>query len=323
MGPRALTGAAGVSVTATVIAPGSPCAAGGIAYTSSTGVNYVCNGAAGVIGSLERPASPDSTGATEPTRATGPIASPSLGASSSNPAHSCAAILAALPGSPTGVYWLQDTAATMVGPYQAYCDMTTSGGGWTLVWSNLRGGIGKPTTNITWVRAINTLPIYRGTPSLDLQSFEVYVGLSHWTPLGPAGQLRYEWTHDYGFTVDERVICNMTLSAAANYTIAVSGCLQPVGNGGAGISGYNDNEPFSTWDADHTGHGCANSLGNEPWWYNDCWNGAMMGYGETGSSGNFVQGSNWVWISGALAASWGVPDSSGATGAGNGWMFVR
>lgn len=105
--------------------------------------------------------------------------------------------------------------------------MTTSGGGWTLVWSNLKGGIGKPATQITWVRSINSLPVYRGTPTGDLQSFEVYTGLSHWTPLAPSGQLRYDWTHDYGFAADERQICSFTLNASVNYTIALTVARKP------------------------------------------------------------------------------------------------
>ena len=45
--------------------------------------------------------------------------------------------------------------------FEVYCDMITDGGGWTLVWSNLRGGSNKPTTSLNWDNAINTIPIYQ------------------------------------------------------------------------------------------------------------------------------------------------------------------
>jgi hypothetical protein len=50
-GDPGATGSAGQSVTSAVEAPGANCATGGVRYSSSSGVSYVCNGAAGGGGS--------------------------------------------------------------------------------------------------------------------------------------------------------------------------------------------------------------------------------------------------------------------------------
>jgi hypothetical protein len=209
--------------------------------------------------------------------------------------------------------------SSAVAASQWYCDMTTDGGGWTLVWSNLRGGTNEPPTGMTWARAIGTLPVYDGIPTADIASFEVFTGLSHWGPLAPGGQFRTDWAHDYGVAVDERVECNFALAAQSNYALNLSACTQEVGTVQPGLVTYHNGHPFSTYDADHsvTGH-CGTTYSYSPFWYVNCWSGSIMGWGDNPSSVSYI-GAYWV----GSADAWGTSDSAGATGAGNGWYLVR
>lgn len=238
-----------------------------------------------------------------------------LGESESNPSTSCAALLTGRPGIASGPYWLKPPTAKAA--FRAYCDMTNEGGGWTLVWSNLRGGRGKPVTDIQWAAAINTLPLARGTLSADLESFQVYTGLAHWTPLAPAGKLRYDWMPNYGQNIDQRAVMTFRLDPAQNYKITLSAFVQSVGNAPPGLWTAHNGVQFTTYDADHDQHdtNCASHYNNSPWWYTACWSGSINGNGESDSASHY-NGAYWA----GSATSWGA---AGGAGAGNGWIYVK
>jgi len=66
------------------------------------------------------------------------------GSNAARAATSCRFVLAAAPGSPSGLYWIRPDAA--VPPRRLYCDMTSDGGGWTQVFKLNDGTTGDPST---------------------------------------------------------------------------------------------------------------------------------------------------------------------------------
>lgn len=182
---------------------------------------------------------------------------PGHGGSPTTPATSCADMHSKVAAAASGVYWVKPTISSIA--FRVYCEMTTDGGGWTLVWSNLRGGRGKVTTELPWGAAINTLPRVRGELSADLESFEVYTGLKHWAGLSPGGLLRYDWAKGYrkdidnGSTIDQSYRCPYTLDSALNYRISflTASCAHLVGAVEPGLVLGNNGDQFTTYDQDH------------------------------------------------------------------------
>ncbi len=232
-----------------------------------------------------------------------------------NPALSCWDIRAKSPFAADGVYWLDPDGGGPIAPFQALCDMTTDGGGWTLVWSNLRGGTGKHETSMNWATATKTQPLVKGTIGADKEKFQVYTGLSLWVEMLQLGQgeLRYTWANDFGSAIDQAAMCKVTLNASANYTISLTNCKQLVGSTMMGLVSYHNNRAFRTIDNDATG--CSKQYSNTPWFYVGCWDGSINGGGQN-SGGNYYNGAYWA----GSAQQWGADNGQGA---GNGWIWVR
>lgn len=246
--------------------------------------------------------------------------------------RSCLDYLMANPGAPSGKYTIDvDGTAGGYPAFDVYCDMTTDGGGWTLVWSNLRGGSNKPVTNISWNAAANTTPLCSeangaGTGcatylSNNKEGFNFFIGLNWWHRISgntKNAEMLYQWSTDYGQAVDQMGKFNIPRtndsflfrSINSNYVVLAGSGTPP------GIYSFMSNH-FSTVDSENDVYNgnCVQNYSNSPFWYTNCWNGNISGGGESTGDGYF-NGAYWM----DSTKAWGTP---GGQGAGNGWLYIR
>ncbi|MEY4616589.1 MAG: hypothetical protein RJB66_1549 [Pseudomonadota bacterium] len=228
----------------------------------------------------------------------------------------------------SGVYEIDPDGTGGLGTVKFYCDMTTQGGGWTLVWSNLRGGTNKPVTGIS--RATATTGGVRcstansstsdtsGSCSMissNKEGFNYFIGLDAWNSLGRNKkymEFMYNWSTNYGYSIDQETrFALQQFTSAETHTIKLTNPSQTVGGTTPGIYSYHNNNTFKV-SADG---GCPTSYSNTPFWYVSCWSGSMNGGGEN-SGGSYYNGAYWT----SSSQAWGT---AGGNGAGNGWMWIR
>jgi len=167
--------------------------------------------------------------------------------------------------------------------FQAYCDMDTDGGGWTVFqhredgsvdfychWTDYQQGFG----NLSGVFWLGLEKIHRLTSTatqlrVDLQDFE-----------GNSAYAQYS-----SFSVGD---------SASKYTLSETGYTETAGDSLTEGPHVHNGQPFSTRDQDNDIYGgnCAQEF-KGGWWYADCHVSNLNGLYHGGSHSSFADGMNW------------------------------
>ena len=183
------------------------------------------------------------------------------------------------PGAADGIYTIDPDGGGSIDQFDCYCDMTTDGGGWTLVLLSNTAPAGCPRPY--WTDAVNSVNL-NGTLSSDITSFDLFLGVRHWNLLGTTARL------DMGSspaTLSHRAYYTFSLNPDNYYSLVMSNesiTIHTEGTASPGMFTYHNGRPLTTRDADHDAYttNCSVNLGNSAWWYSACWSGSFWGGGD-------------------------------------------
>ena len=189
--------------------------------------------------------------------------------------RNCAEILQNNPGASDGVYTIDPDGEGPVEEFDCYCDMTTDGGGWTLVLLSNSSVTGCPRPY--WDEAVNEINL-NGTFSDDITSFDLLMAVAQWNTMGDEARL------DMGSSpssLNHRAFYDFSLDETNNYALQMSNEIILIGTTSPGMYSYHNGRPLSTRDADHDDYSsnCSTMFYETAWWYVACFKGSFWGGG--------------------------------------------
>jgi len=138
-----------------------------------------------------------------------------------------------------------------------------------------------------WSNAINGNTI-TGSFGFDLAAFDNLVGLANWNNIGTQVRLQVGSSPT---VISHKATYNISLNTSNFYALTLSNENILLGGTQPGFYLTHNNQPFTTYDADHDSHStsnCSTQYANHPWWYGACWSGNFF------AGGGYQDAAYWV-----------------------------